>query len=172
MNAKAINLARRAASTAALQISHHRNQPVQRTSRRAFSASKLSPSETHHNHEPTTIEPVLPIAAFVDLDNVAPATHRREDAKQFVSPLIQFGQLINGDSNKELDSKTVVTRTYNKKFRPLQSECNLLHIPFENTKLCQDDLSTENLLICLIVTNRMQISIYFGLWKFGYTQPS
>ena len=119
MNSAAINLARRAASKALLQPSYFRNRSLKCISRRAFSVSKLPLNNTNH-HQPITIEPILPIAAFVDLDNVAPITHRREDAKRFISPLIQLGRLINGDSNKELDPKKIVTPTYGKKYRPLK----------------------------------------------------
>ena len=37
----------------------------------------------------------LPIGVFIDLDNVAPKTHSREDAKKFIYPLLQLGLLIN-----------------------------------------------------------------------------
>ena len=41
----------------------------------------------------------LPIAAFIDLDNVAPKSFRREDAAAFLDPLVEFGRRANNNLN-------------------------------------------------------------------------
>lgn len=43
----------------------------------------------------------LPIGAFLDLDNIAPETHRRSDAREFVAPIIELGRRINRLSGRD-----------------------------------------------------------------------
>ena len=63
----------------------------------------------------------LPIGAFLDLDNIAPKTHRRSDAKEFVKPIIELARRINylpghdaavgGDANHQiLDTKRLLKK--------------------------------------------------------------
>jgi len=56
--------------------------------------------QEQHQNQKKRRRPVsrLPIAAFVDLDNVAPGTHRRSDARKFVGPIIEFERRINNDN--------------------------------------------------------------------------
>ena len=66
--------------------------------RRVFSSPPSSfsdPSNDDVQSSPPSTKASLPIGVFIDLDNVAPSTHRRRDAKQFIHPLIQLGRLIN-----------------------------------------------------------------------------
>ena len=83
---------------------------------RAFASKKsllLSTKDnTNHHHAP------LPIAVFIDLDNVAPTTHRRDDAKKFITPLLELGKHINGRTNNNND--TTISNKINK-FKPLNN---------------------------------------------------
>ena len=63
---------------------------------RAFFASSSSLDPSQSPSPPTTAKAaLLPIGVFIDLDNVAPKTHSRKDAQQFIFPLLQLGRLIN-----------------------------------------------------------------------------
>lgn len=79
---------------------HHYRQShlLHQLSCRAFffsSTTKRSSDSSPHRVIADFAQKPLPIGVFVDLDNVAPRTHKREDAKKFMYPLLQLGRLIN-----------------------------------------------------------------------------
>mmetsp|Transcript_30781 Transcript_30781/g.69043 ORF Transcript_30781/g.69043 Transcript_30781/m.69043 type:complete len:209 (+) Transcript_30781:194-820(+) len=53
------------------------------------------PAWTHFHQA----RPASPSRPSIDLDEVGPRTFRREDAGEFVAPLVELGRRINGDAN-------------------------------------------------------------------------
>ena len=49
----------------------------------------------------TSQQQQLPVAAFIDLDNIGPQTYRRQDIKNFISPLLELGRLINHQEGED-----------------------------------------------------------------------
>lgn len=70
---------------------------------RAFSSEPLVDDDDDDTLTQNTSLPQLPIATFIDLDNVGPKTFSRTDAISFISPLLQLGRLIN-DTNSSDES--------------------------------------------------------------------
>jgi len=81
---------------------------------RAFSSESLADNDDDDNVDtsaqninqddiPTQTTPLqqLPIATFIDLDNVGPKTFSRTDAISFISPLLQLGRLINDTDSRD-----------------------------------------------------------------------
>ena len=64
-------------------------------SRRAGARSSSVPDAPRPPPLAPARPPPLPVAAFIDLDNVTPTTHRRPDARDFVRPLVEFGRRVN-----------------------------------------------------------------------------
>ena len=99
----------------ALPVIYHRQHQYQYTHQinlRAFSSESLADDDDtltqniNHddNNTASTSLPQLPIATFIDLDNVGPKTFfSRTDAISFISPLLQLGRLIN-DTNSSDES--------------------------------------------------------------------
>ena len=119
----AVNLAlaiRRTASVStsvAAQSSHQRVIICSRAFASKTSLLLLSTKDNNNNHNNNTNHAPLPIAVFIDLDNVAPTTHRRDDAKKFISPLLELGKHINGRTN---NNDTTISNKINK-FKPLNN---------------------------------------------------
>ena len=63
----------------------------------------VSAQSINQDDTPTqnTSLPQIPIATFIDLDNVGPKTFSRKDAISFISPLLQLGRLINDTNSSD-----------------------------------------------------------------------
>jgi len=84
---------------------HHPTTTIYNISLRSL-ASSTNPPPLRHRHTNNRPRRPLPIAAFVDLDNVTPKTFRRSDAKSFIGPLIEFERHVNNDNIDDNVSKT------------------------------------------------------------------
>ena len=109
----------------------------------------------------------LPIAAFIDLDNVGPGTFRREDAADFVRPLRELARKINGDGCAvELRAfGNLATRTHRGREERGRGPSDQAYIPWtggdggeESPGVAQSGLDEDGSLRCGVCGARMKLS--------------